>query len=122
MIARIPHPTQPGEHLYRPMRFDLDRGAWVPILLPGAANGTYPDHAAAVAACMAHLMDLWQHFQDEVAVLRALCEHPNFECDNDGIDDRMIRKRAQSLDARTVLLDQTLRRLLDAPEPADHLE
>ena len=119
MIIQREHPTSPGTPVYIPLCFDFEQGTWRPI--PGSLP-FYPDRSEAMACCAQHLHGLWKGLAHDMAVVRAMSEHPNFELHADGINDAMIRTAARRATDRALFVEEHLERLLDAPGDRDQVD
>ena len=118
MIVRVEHPQQPGVQVFVPLHYDRDAGAWRALVESGAY---FYQEADAARMCLERVLTSWKTIAAESAVLRALCEHPRFQFDEDGIDDKMIRVHARSIEERVRRIDHELYRLLSEPEEHENI-
>ena len=110
MIVRIARSRD--SEAFIPLRFDIERGQWLPIATGDSMHGSA---MAAIEACLAHQLKMWRTLHQQALVLRALCEHPGFEFQSDGIDSDTVRTAARDLASQLEALDLELPRLLDKP-------
>ena len=118
MIVRIKHPGLPDGQVFVPLAYDRDKDAWVPIVEKG---DFFHRETTAISVCLLHVLEAWKSITSETALLRALCEHPLFRFEEDGIDDQMIRERAQVLHRHVRLIQLDLHRLLDEASEGDEV-
>ncbi len=111
--------TKQGTTVYIPFRYDLDDGTWTSML---ASSGSFADPLEAAKVCLVDVVSKWEQIVTDASMLRALCEHPEFDFDGDCIDSRMIRAQARSVGENVKLMAEDLRRLLDSPGEQDIID
>lgn len=116
MIARIHHPERPDVQVFIPLGYDAQTHAWHSLVEPGTFCYQRMD---AARRCLEHTLRNWGILEEESRLMRALCEHPQFEFFNDGIDDRMVSNRARSVVNQIERLSNELSTLLDEPGEND---
>ena len=118
MIVRIAHPEEADQHAFIPLRYHSETGQWVSLLPDGAF---FESEFEAGIICVGHLRSLWTGILRGSRLVRALCEHPEFEFDADGVDANMIRKEARTLARQVEAASHELERLLQKPVVGDKL-
>ena len=116
MIVRIARSSESGSDAFIPLRFDAERGQWLPI-----TSTSYESAIGAAEACLAHQLKQWRELHQQSQIVRALCEHPGFDFQNDGIDAGMVRTAARDLACQIEALDIELPRMLDGPGEHDQV-
>lgn len=116
MIARIQHPEHPDVQVFIPLGYDVHKHVWHSLVKPGAFCYQRVD---AARRCLEHALRNWSSLEEESRVMRALCEHPQFEFFNDGVDDTMLTNRAQSVVDQIAQISTELTTLLDEPDAND---
>jgi hypothetical protein len=117
MIARREHPEQSGKYVYVSLRMAED-GTWEPLAREG---GAFLHAIDAGKWCAEELRRTFVEIAREARLLRALCEHPRFEFDFDGIDSEMVRDRAKALSRLVAGEIDNVARLLSEPREDDDI-
>lgn len=117
MIARREHPEQSGKYVYVPLRMAED-GTWEPLV---GQEGFFHHAMDAGKWCAEQLRRRFVEIAKEARLLRALCEHPQFDFDADGIDSEMVRERARALSRLVVGEVDNVARLLSEPRADDDI-
>ena len=118
MIVRIPISGPLGPHEFVPLYFDPELNQWLPIV----EGESYLSEFEAGEACLDYLLARWRKLQRVARLLRALCEHPGFTFESDGIDADMVRAEARALVDRMEVISIEMPRLLQEPARGDGVE
>lgn len=118
MIVRIPHPALPNVQVFQPVYFEIQAGAWRSLCAPGTFFYQAID---AARVCLIHALRTWQTLVEEIRVLRALCEHPLFDFQRDGVDSEMVQRFAKRITKRIEAITRDLAVLLHEPGEDDEI-
>jgi hypothetical protein len=118
MIGRIKHPQQPGKVAFVPLRYDREQGEWVSLLPDDQSCDQAID---ASRACLGRILPKWSDIVRACRVLRALCDHPQFEFEGDHLDADMVRQEARTLASFVESLRVDLEHLLQEPQADDRV-
>ena len=117
MIARREHPDQPGKYVYVPLRM-ADDGTWEPM----AGDKGFFHHAIdAGKVSVDQVRRRFREIAKQTRILRALCEHPHFDFQSDGLDSDMIRENATMLSRLVFTESDNVARLLSEPNQDDDI-
>lgn len=117
MIARREHPEQPGIYVYVPLRM-ADDGTWEPL---AGAEGFFHQAIDAAKMCTDAFRRKFVEIAKQARLLRALCEHPRFEFEFDGIDSEMVQESAKTLSRLIFEEVDNVARLLSEPGEEDDI-
>ncbi|WP_428265102.1 hypothetical protein [Haliangium sp.] len=92
-----------------PLRQEAD-GIWVALV----AHEDLRDEIDAASVCVRDFQLRYAAIEQEARLMRALCEHPDFEFTGDGVDSAMVRERAQAVSRLLSAESTNVRRLLGA--------
>lgn len=110
MIGRRRHPRKRSRHVFIPLRRN-EHHTWVSLLGRGFREKAFQ----AAELCADDLARRYREFARHSRILRALCEHPEFEFIFAGIDSDTVREQAQRLDELIQAENENVAHLLDPP-------
>ena len=117
MIGCIVDPDDDARLLFVPLVRVAD-DVWVPIR---ASQRGHADIMDAARACADGFADEYRAIETQARVVRALCEHREFEFDADALDSRMVRAEVLQLEAMISGQARIVDRLLDGVDANDDI-